>query len=231
MTSRRDLQRVAAETVGRPEQRRAMEAVLGGRDVLAVLPTGAGKSATYQVPAAPPDRPTLAVSTPGALHRDQLTRIAEQAVLEGAPDAVTVNPMQRTRETRAAWQVVEGGGAAYAFRATRACPHRGHRPAAGQHPRPASLPDAEELERASQLGAVARGEVTLVDVPTTIERDPMDIEEPRARRAPAKCPPRRLHREVQQCSQARVARVPLGMLGDALGSAHNSASCHLGHNR
>ena len=51
----RDLQRVAAETFGwhelRPEQLTAMEAVAAGRDVLAVLPTGAGKSAIYQVPA------------------------------------------------------------------------------------------------------------------------------------------------------------------------------------
>lgn len=39
-----------------------MEATATGHDVLAVLPTGAGKSAIYQVPALLPDRtgPTVA---------------------------------------------------------------------------------------------------------------------------------------------------------------------------
>ena len=36
----------------RPGQDRVIEAVLAGRDALAVMPTGAGKSVCYQVPAA-----------------------------------------------------------------------------------------------------------------------------------------------------------------------------------
>jgi ATP-dependent DNA helicase RecQ len=118
-TRRRDLQRVAAETFGwhelRPDQLQAMEAVAEGRDVLAVLPTGAGKSAIYQVPAVLQDRPTVVVSPLVALQRDQRTKIVERAGDKGAPDAVVINSMQRAQETRDAWEVVEAGGAAYVF--------------------------------------------------------------------------------------------------------------------
>jgi ATP-dependent DNA helicase RecQ len=34
----------------RPGQREAVEAAMGGRDVLLVMPTGAGKSLCYQLP-------------------------------------------------------------------------------------------------------------------------------------------------------------------------------------
>jgi ATP-dependent DNA helicase RecQ len=58
---RGELQRLAAEKFGwellRDEQLEAMEAVMSGHDVLAVLPTGSGKSAIYQVPALLLDAP------------------------------------------------------------------------------------------------------------------------------------------------------------------------------
>ena len=94
------LQRVAAETFGwdelHPEQLEAMELVMNGRDVLAVLPTGAGKSAIYQVPALLLAGPTLVVSPLLALQRDQLGGIEGSA----APEAVAVNSIQRTAETQ-----------------------------------------------------------------------------------------------------------------------------------
>ena len=87
MTRRRNLE-AAAATFGwhelHPEQLQAMDAVSAGRDVLAVLPTGAGKLAIYQVPAVLQDRPTLVVSPLVALQRDQRSHILERAEGEGA---------------------------------------------------------------------------------------------------------------------------------------------------
>jgi ATP-dependent DNA helicase RecQ len=71
-----ELQEVARRTFGldelRPEQLEAMTALLSGSDVLAVLPTGAGKSAIYQIPALLMTGPTLVVSPLLALQRDQI---------------------------------------------------------------------------------------------------------------------------------------------------------------
>ncbi|MBX6356592.1 MAG: ATP-dependent DNA helicase RecQ [Micromonosporaceae bacterium] len=50
----------------------ALRAVLDGRDVLGVLPTGYGKSAIYQLPALLLDRTTLVISPLLALQRDQI---------------------------------------------------------------------------------------------------------------------------------------------------------------
>jgi len=56
----------------RPGQREIAEAVLAGNDALAVLPTGGGKSLTYQFPAAASGRCSLVVSPLVALMRDQV---------------------------------------------------------------------------------------------------------------------------------------------------------------
>ncbi len=56
----------------RPGQEEAIESVVGGRDTLAVLPTGWGKSAIYQVAATLLDGPTVVVSPLVALQRDQV---------------------------------------------------------------------------------------------------------------------------------------------------------------
>ena len=45
----------------RPGQREAVDAVMAGRDVLAVMPTGSGKSLCYQLPALLADGVTLDV--------------------------------------------------------------------------------------------------------------------------------------------------------------------------
>ncbi|MCR8670723.1 RecQ family ATP-dependent DNA helicase [Agrococcus sp. HG114] len=95
----------------RPGQREAVEAVLAGHDVLAVMPTGHGKSAIYQLAAKLVDGLTVVVSPLIALQRDQV----EQLEGLGADAAVAVNSSQRVGETREAWEELEAGEAEFVF--------------------------------------------------------------------------------------------------------------------
>ncbi|UUS33622.1 MULTISPECIES: RecQ family ATP-dependent DNA helicase [Streptomyces] len=109
------LERTAAEVFGwqelRPGQLTAMEAVVAGRDTLAVMPTGAGKSAVYQVAALCLPGPTVVVSPLIALQRDQIAGLLDR----GGPDGVAVNSAQPAGETAAAWDAVRHGDAEYLF--------------------------------------------------------------------------------------------------------------------
>ncbi|WP_343994189.1 ATP-dependent DNA helicase RecQ [Terrabacter terrae] len=117
------LQRAAKETFGWDElhahQLEAMEHVLEGHDVLAVLPTGAGKSAIYQVPALLLDGPALVVSPLLALQNDQVEALTQA----GAPPAVVVNSTQSAAERTQAWDAVEAGEARYVFLAPEQLAH------------------------------------------------------------------------------------------------------------
>ncbi len=68
----------------RPGQREIVEAVLLGRDVLAIMPTGGGKSLCYQLPALCRSGLTLVVSPLIALMRDQVRALREAGVCAGA---------------------------------------------------------------------------------------------------------------------------------------------------
>jgi len=117
VTARADAGRIARDTFGWAElhadQLDAIEAVLDGHDVLAVLPTGAGKSAIYQIPALLVDGATLVVSPLLALQQDQIDALNDHL---GRPDAaVAVNSAERVAERREAWHAVERGTARYLF--------------------------------------------------------------------------------------------------------------------
>ncbi|HEV2920243.1 MAG TPA: DEAD/DEAH box helicase, partial [Actinomycetota bacterium] len=81
----------------RPGQREAVKALLAGRDVLAVMPTGSGKSAIYQLAALQIPGPTLVVSPLVALQRDQVEAIARRH-LAGAGQANTSVPAGERRQ-------------------------------------------------------------------------------------------------------------------------------------
>ena len=76
-----DLEVALKETFGyggfRPGQRAIIEAVLAGRDVVGIMPTGAGKSLTFQLPARLLGGVTLVVSPLIALMKDQVDALTE----------------------------------------------------------------------------------------------------------------------------------------------------------
>src|SRR6266536_4299892 len=89
----------------RPSQRRALEAIGAGRDTLAVLPTGSGKSAIYQVGGLLLGGLTVVVSPLIALQRDQLRSLTARASLR----AVMLNSTQHHAERAAALDTLRTG--------------------------------------------------------------------------------------------------------------------------
>ncbi len=105
-----DLREKLATTFGwdrfRSGQREIVEAVIGGRDVLGILPTGAGKSLTYQLPATLFEGLTIVVSPLIALMKDQIDALRELGI-----DAYAIHSALGAAERREAEAaVMEGRG-------------------------------------------------------------------------------------------------------------------------
>ncbi|MDB5651113.1 MAG: ATP-dependent helicase RecQ [Hyphomicrobiales bacterium] len=89
----------------RPGQAEVIGAVLDGDPVLAVMPTGSGKSMCYQLPALMDDGLTLVVSPLIALMRDQVQQMRSLGVAAGTLNSS--NNAQETADTWAALKAVE----------------------------------------------------------------------------------------------------------------------------
>jgi ATP-dependent DNA helicase RecQ len=123
-----ELRRIASENLGLPHLRdgqlAGMRALVQGRDVLAVMPTGYGKSAIYQVAALHLHRtdgaaadsarrgPAVVVSPLIALQEDQLDGLLEDL---GGASAVAINSGRKDSEVEDAWEAAERGEAAFLF--------------------------------------------------------------------------------------------------------------------
>ena len=114
------LSALAASSLSLPHLRdgqlAGMGALVDGRDVLAVMPTGYGKSAIYQVAALhlhnATGRPAVVVSPLIALQEDQLDALAGNL---GPDTAVAINSSHSDSEVEAAWEAAEAGKAVFVF--------------------------------------------------------------------------------------------------------------------
>ena len=104
-----EIRRLATRVFGYPElrpgQAEAIQAVSEGRDTLAVLPTGGGKSAIYQIAALLRPGPTVVVSPLLALQRDQVESLDGHDV----GGAVEWNSTVAAGERRAALEQLADG--------------------------------------------------------------------------------------------------------------------------
>jgi ATP-dependent DNA helicase RecQ len=97
-----DVRQIATDLFGfdelRPGQQEAIESILSGRDTLAVMPTGSGKSAIYQIPAIAIAGPTVVVSPLIALQRDQVAGLAGRATASEANSSMKVSARRQALE-------------------------------------------------------------------------------------------------------------------------------------
>jgi ATP-dependent DNA helicase RecQ len=98
-------ERVLREVFGldefRPGQAEVVEAMLAGRDVLSVAPTGSGKSISYWVPAVVEGGLTMVVSPLIALMKDQVDRLTERGVAATFINSSVERPEQVVRLRKA----------------------------------------------------------------------------------------------------------------------------------
>jgi len=88
----------------RPGQAEIVDAVSTGENVLAIMPTGGGKSLCFQLPALIRDGITIVISPLIALMRDQVRALQEAGVSAGA-----LTSGNTPEETDAVWAAIESG--------------------------------------------------------------------------------------------------------------------------
>lgn len=95
----------------RPLQRDIIESVMSGNDTLGLMPTGGGKSLTFQVPGMTFESGLTIVVTPLiSLMKDQVDNLKRRGIT-----AVMLNSGMSTRETRIAWERLCNGRARFLY--------------------------------------------------------------------------------------------------------------------
>ncbi|HXN06855.1 MAG TPA: ATP-dependent DNA helicase RecQ, partial [Nitrospiria bacterium] len=93
------LQNIFGYPAFRPGQEESIQAILSGRDCVGVMPTGAGKSLIYQIPATILPGTTLVISPLIALMKDQVDRLLEKGVRSAYLNSSLTGPEKRERLT------------------------------------------------------------------------------------------------------------------------------------
>lgn len=114
IASAKQIRRTLNEVFGleklRPAQREVIENVLAGKDTLAIMPTGAGKSLCYQLPALHLAGMTVIVSPLISLMKDQTDKLEEKGL-----DVANLNSSVSETEQREALEQVESERSDFIF--------------------------------------------------------------------------------------------------------------------
>jgi ATP-dependent DNA helicase RecQ len=161
--------RTAAAVFGfelRPAQRQAAQAVVDGRDTLAVLPTGSGKSAIYQVAGLALGGLTVVVSPLIALQRDQVRSMTARGV-----SSVLLNSAQHVADRAAALAALRTGGAGFVMLGPEQLASDESLAAIAGGAQPVTLLAVDEAHLVSEWGHDFRPEyLRLTDVITALGR-------------------------------------------------------------
>jgi len=167
-----DVDQIAGSVLGitlRPAQRRALDTVTAGRDTLAVLPTGSGKSAIYQVAGLALGGLTVVVSPLIALQRDQLRSMTRDSVR-----AVMLNSTQHHADRLAAFTALREGAADFVMLGPEQLANAETLGEIVGSPRPVTLVAVDEAHLVSEWGHDFRPEyLRLADVIAATGRPPV----------------------------------------------------------
>lgn len=94
----------------RPGQERVVRSTLSGRDTVALMPTGSGKSLCFQLPGLVMEGSTVVISPLIALMKDQTESLAEKGI-----SAIAFNSTMSSRERQEAEEVVARGGKEFVY--------------------------------------------------------------------------------------------------------------------
>ncbi len=98
------LQTVFGHDVFRPKQEEIVRGIVGGRDVLAMLPTGAGKSLCFQLPAVAMAGTTIVISPLVSLMKDQVDNASKKGI-----NAICINSDLSSGESREVYAALLSG--------------------------------------------------------------------------------------------------------------------------
>ena len=95
MTKTEVLSRYFGYASFRGGQEEIIDNILGGRDVLAVMPTGAGKSLCFQIPALMKEGTALIISPLISLMKDQIAALKENGISAETLNSSTASEVSR----------------------------------------------------------------------------------------------------------------------------------------